>query len=119
VAAGAQDVVTFDDVNTTLARAGVTIGGSLRPIDKLHLAPFVHVSAWRELGKPASAHATIAAANQSFVAVTERVGSFGQVGAGMDFKLHDTPFQGFVRGDLRFGQKAHGKAVNVGMKMRF
>ncbi len=54
-----------------------------------------------------------------FASQTERVGTFGQVGGGLQLRLLDSPWSGFVRGDYRFGDKIDGFALNAGVRGNF
>ena len=111
------DRVSFAPTDSLLGRAGVNIGTNFQATEKLILAPFIHASVWHEFARDAKATATLA--GLTFDVATQRVGTFGQVGAGLQFKMLDTPFLGFVRGDVRFGDKIQGKALNLGLKMQF
>ena len=44
---------------------------------------------------------------------------FGQIGAGIRFKVVGTPLLGFIQADARFGDKIGQKAVNAGLKLPF
>jgi len=117
LASAPNDQMAFNPTSSWLGRAGVNVGTNFVVSDKLVLAPFVHASVWREFAGDSKAQAQVA--GLSFDVATQRVGTFGQVGAGLQFKVLDTALLGFVRGDVRFGEKANGKAVNVGLKMQF
>ena len=113
------DFMRFNDTNSLLGRLGLTAGGAFLVTEKLILAPFLTASVWREFAKPLQAQAIFGSVNQNFTVQTDRVGTFGQVGGGLQFKLVDTPLLGFVRGDLRFGPKIDGKALNAGLRLQF
>ncbi len=117
LATGTGDQATFAAINSILGRAGANIGTSFVVQDKLILAPFIHGSVWHEFASDAKAQASTV--GLAFNATTERVGTFGQVGGGLQFKIVDSNFLGFVRGDYRFGDKVHGKAFNAGLKLQF
>ncbi|WP_342363960.1 autotransporter outer membrane beta-barrel domain-containing protein [Terrarubrum flagellatum] len=117
LATGTGDQATFAAINSILGRAGANIGTSFVVQDKLILAPFIHGSVWHEFASDTKA--TVQTIGTTFDVTSERVGTFGQVGGGLQFKIVDTNFLGFVRGDYRFGDKVHGKAFNAGLKLQF
>ena len=51
--------------------------------------------------------------------LTDRVGTFGQVGVGSSFQILDTPILGYVRSDFRFGDRLEGYALNGGIRYQF
>ena len=110
---------TFDNTDSVLGRLGVNFGAAFEATEKLIIVPFGHVSVWREFEGSARAHAVGVVANQTFDFRTQRIGTFGQAGTGLQFKIVGTPFLGFVRGDWRFGDKIDGKAVNAGLRVQF
>lgn len=119
-AGGAQvGAIDFSDAKTSLGRVGLLAGTTVQLTDTLYVAPFVHAIVWREFADPTTATTTLVPSGQKFVATTERVGTFGQIGGGMQFRLLESPFSGFVRGDVRFGEKIDGLAFNVGMRGNF
>ncbi len=119
LASNPSDFLRFDTVNSLLGRVGFNAGTAFVVSDKLVLAPFVNLSVWREMGGTSAAHAIIGSINSQFDVQTQRVGTFGQFGGGLQFKIVDTNFLGFLRGDLRFGDKISGRAVNAGVRMQF
>jgi hypothetical protein len=76
---------------------------------------------WREFGSnvTASALVNIGGSSFNFPVSIDRVGTFGQVGIGAQFKILDMDLLGFVRGDMRFGYNLNGKAINIGIKKQF
>jgi hypothetical protein len=118
-ATGGADFMRFSTADSLLGRAGVNLGAAFFLTEKFVVAPFLTASVWREFAKPLKAQAIIGSSGQTFLIETDRVGTFGQVGAGLQFKLIDTPLVGFVRGDVRFGDKIEGKAINAGLRLQF
>jgi hypothetical protein len=112
-------VMNFGVTRSLLGRIGVDVGSNaLLVTERFAVVPFGHASVWREFGRSSTAVVTVAGTD--FNVATERVGTFGQVGAGLQFKVLTQPaLTGFVRGDLRFGEKINGKAVNVGLRGEF
>jgi hypothetical protein len=123
-APNAVGAVSFDDATTSLGRIGFLAGTTIQITDKLYGAPFIQALAWREFGDPTTARTTLLTTPplnppQVFASQTERVGTFGQVGGGMQLRLLDSPWSGFVRGDYRFGDKIDGFALNAGVRGNF
>jgi outer membrane autotransporter protein len=118
---GTSGQIGFDTINSWLGRAGANFGGTFLASDNLALAPFVHGSVWHEFVGPSTASSTVFNGGSAFNfgVSTERVGTFGQVGVGLQFKVLDLDFLGFVRGDIRFGSNIQGQALNIGFKKQF
>jgi outer membrane autotransporter protein len=89
--------------------------------DNIALAPFVHASVWREFAGDniVNAYVNNSGSSFNFAVNSDRVGTFGQIGAGVQFKLLDFGLLGFIRGDLRFGNALNGQAVNIGFRKQF
>jgi autotransporter-associated beta strand protein len=119
--AGLAGRIAFDPLISVLGRVGTNIGTTFMANDRLALAPFVSGSIWREFGPPATStsYANMALSNPVFTYSTDRVGTFGQAGAGIQFKFVDIDLLGFVRGDIRFGDSINGKEINVGIRKQF
>src|SRR6185436_12706804 len=98
-------------VESWLARLGANFGGTFLVSDNLAVAPFVHASVWREFGAQVQATAFAQVGTQSFTfpVNVDRVGTFGQIGVGAQFKVLSMDLLGFVRGDMRFGDNLNGK----------
>jgi hypothetical protein len=111
--------ITLDRANSQLGRIGLLAGTTMQITEKLYGAPFIQGFVWREFGDPTTATTTLTASGQQFLARTERVGTFGQIGGGLQLRLLDSAFSGFVRGDMRFGDKIDGVAINVGLRGHF
>ena len=67
----------------------------------------------------ATAQATGGGSSVNFSVVADRVGTFGQVGAGVNFKVHSFDMVGFLRGDLLFGNNITGASFNIGLRKQF
>ncbi len=114
------DFMTFRTSDSMLGRFGLNVGTAIQATDNLVVVPFLSAAIWHEFAKPTKAQAVFGSnGNQTFDVQTDRVGTFGQVGAGLQFRVLNTPFVGFVRADARFGSKIEGKAVNAGLRMQF
>ena len=114
------DFMTFRKSDSMLGRVGLNMGTAVQATENLVVVPFVSAAIWHEFAKPTKAQAVFGSnGNQTFDVQTDRVGTFGQVGAGLQFRLLNTPFVGFIRADARFGSKIEGKALNAGLRMQF
>ena len=118
---GTSGQIGFDTINSWLGRAGANIGGTFLASDNLALAPFVHGSVWHEFVGPTGASSTVFNGGSAFGlgVTTDRVGTFGQVGVGLQFKFLSVDFLGFIRGDIRFGNNIQGQALNIGFRKQF
>ncbi|MBM0203984.1 autotransporter outer membrane beta-barrel domain-containing protein, partial [Micromonospora sp. STR1s_5] len=113
----------FRDIDSILGRFGLRFGTAFQATENLALQPFITGSVWHEFaGNTVSrfVSANIAVDPNAFVPIiTDRVGTFGQVGVGISAQLLDTPLLGYVRSDFRFGDKLEGYAVNGGIRYQF
>ncbi|MGL5733955.1 MAG: autotransporter outer membrane beta-barrel domain-containing protein, partial [Beijerinckiaceae bacterium] len=119
---GGAGTIKLGRSNSILARVGVNVGAPVISVtDKFVIVPFAHAAVWHEFGRAAKSSATIVTGgvNETFTVSTSRVGTFGQVGAGLQFKVLDSPVLGFVRADMRFGKDINGKAINAGLRLQF
>jgi fibronectin-binding autotransporter adhesin len=120
-AAGVSGQMNFDTINSWLGRVGANVSTSFMATENLALAPFLHGSVWNEFAGPSNAYSTVNSGGSvyNFAVSTNRVGTFGQLGLGMEFKVHELDLLGFVRGDLRFGDAVNGQAINLGLRKQF
>ena len=113
----------FRDIESILGRFGVRFGTAFQLTDQIALQPFVTGSVWHEFG--ANSISRFVSQNvvndpNAFVPiVTDRVGTFGQVGVGVSAQILDTPIIAYIRSDFRFGDKLEGYAVNGGVRYQF
>jgi outer membrane autotransporter protein len=116
-------VLQFRDIESILGRFGLRFGTAFQAGDNLALQPFITGSVWHEFaGNTISRFVSANIANDpsAFVPiVTDRVGTFGQVGVGISAQILDTPILGYIRSDFRFGDKLEGYAVNGGIRYQF
>ncbi|NNM72740.1 autotransporter-associated beta strand repeat-containing protein [Enterovirga aerilata] len=116
-------VLQFRDIDSILGRFGVRFGTAFQATENLALQPFVTGSIWHEFaGNTVSRFVSANIANDpnAFVPIiTDRVGTFGQVGVGVSAQVLDTPFLGYIRSDFRFGDRLEGYAVNGGVRYQF
>ncbi len=107
----------------TIESSTLRVGGTLRWLhqlgESLYVSPSVQLSLWHEFA--GKSRATIVNAGVGNIAIaTDRVGTYGQASAGVTFIPVKLPsLTGFVRGDVRFGEKINGWAVNAGLRYQF
>jgi len=120
-ASSVQGRMAFAPIESYLGRVGANLGGTFLVSDNLAIAPFVHTSVWREFGSAAATTAFVSTGANSFAfpGSVDRVGTFGQVGVGFQFKVLNLDLLGFARGDMRFGDSLNGKAINIGLRKQF
>jgi outer membrane autotransporter protein len=111
-------VVGFNTVNSLLTRVGVRGGTSWIVDNKVVIAPFVTLSAWHEFEHNAAAAVNFPASTPIPVTVT-RVGTFYQTSVGASFQVLNTGALGFLKLDLRSGEKLEGWSLNGGARYTF
>ena len=118
-ATSSQDFMRIDPLASLMGRVGLNAGANFQVADKLVLTPFVSGSLWHEFARPGRTLSFIGTSGQSFAAETERTGTFGMVGAGLQLSQADAALSGYMRGDVRFGDGITGKALNAGLRLAF
>jgi outer membrane autotransporter protein len=111
-------VVAFDTVKSLLTRLGIRGGTSWVVDNKVVIAPFATLSMWHEFEKNAGADVNFPASQPIPVTVT-RVGTFYQLGLGASFQVLNTGALGFLKLDLRSGDKIEGWSLNGGARYTF
>ncbi len=114
---GALGSLTFNPFLSEIARAGVRVGTTF-VLERVALQPFGTLSIWREFAGPTSSNYVAPGSAPVPLSVT-RVGTFGQVGAGVSGALLKTGLLGFLRADYRFGDAISGYAVVAGLRYEF
>ncbi|WP_165937826.1 autotransporter-associated beta strand repeat-containing protein [Methylobacterium segetis] len=121
-------VLGFQPIESILGRVGFRVGTTLVAGEALALQPFATASVWNEFAGNAASRfiptASLAAVQQGssafFVPIlTNRIGTFGQVGVGITGQLLGTDLLGYVRGDVRFGERLDGYSINGGIRYPF
>jgi hypothetical protein len=113
----------FQDVESALGRASVTLGTSLSLAGGQILAyPFVTASVFHEFEGDVTASIAMSSTlliqgSGSFAASS--IGTYDQFGAGSAFSLPDTGWLGFARVDYRTGDKIQGYSVIGGLRYQF
>jgi opacity protein-like surface antigen len=110
----------FQDVESALGRASMTLGTSL-PLagGEIVAYPFLTASVFHEFEGNVTASIAIAGTlpiqgSGNFTASS--VGTYGQFGAGSAFELADTGWLGFARVDYRTGDNIQGYSVIGGLR---
>jgi hypothetical protein len=115
-AAATNYLLQFQTVESLLARGGVRVATAL-PYDRMVFAPFVIGLVLHEFKD--NARGAFISGGNSFEITTDRVGTFYQVSAGVSAVDTKSGFLGFVRGDLRLGDRVQGVAGNIGVRYTF
>jgi hypothetical protein len=115
---GSYGSLIFNPFTNALGRFGLR-AGTAYVVDQygLVLQPFATLSLWREFAD--NTHTTFVTDGGSVPLSVTRIGTFGQVGAGISGQVLQTGLLGFVRGDYRFGDHIDGYAVVGGLRYQF
>ena len=100
--------VKFNDIDSILGRAGVKFGTSF-VTQTLALQPFVIASVWHEFEGRTTSEFDSTTGFTVPMSVS-RVGTFGQVGLGLNGELLGKNLLGTVRTDFRFGDRTSGES---------
>ncbi|WNJ92486.1 autotransporter-associated beta strand repeat-containing protein [Bosea sp. 685] len=112
-----QANVSWQPIESVTGRFGVQLGTFIQPTETIVLAPYIAASVWREFAGKSKASGEIG--GLSFPTTTDRVGTYGQFSAGMAVSSTTPGLSGFVRADLRFGERIEGYAFNGGLRYQF
>jgi outer membrane autotransporter protein len=115
-----QGALQFDQIKSSLGRAGVRIGTNMN-VGKVALQPFVTASVWHEFQGDSTAMYTgsFAGLPTSFQVSTSRLGTYGQYSAGAAAQLANTGWAGYARVDFREGSNIEGVGANGGLRYSF
>jgi opacity protein-like surface antigen len=110
----------FQDVESALGRASVTLGTSL-PLagGQIVAYPFVTASVFHEFEGNVTASIAISGAlpiQGSGSLTASSIGTYAQFGGGSAFELADTGWLGFARVDYRTGENIQGYSVIAGLR---
>ncbi|WP_158516269.1 autotransporter-associated beta strand repeat-containing protein [Bosea vaviloviae] len=112
-----QANVSWQPIESVTGRFGVQLGTFIQPTETIVLAPYIAASVWREFAGKSKASGEFG--GLSFPTTTDRVGTYGQFSAGVAVSSTTPGLSGFVRADLRFGEKIEGYAFNGGLRYQF
>jgi len=115
---GAYAAEVFDPFASALGRAGLRIGTDIA-LERLqlNLQPFLTGSVWHEFAGNSTSQ--FVSNGVSIPLTVSRVGTFGQIGAGIASQITKTGVLGFIRGDYRFGDNIQGYALVAGLRYQF
>jgi outer membrane autotransporter protein len=118
--------ITFGDIETLPARAGIMIGKNSFDLVGVSVSPFVTASVWHEFAGNTTASATWVSeigprlgTPGTFSSTTTRIGTFGQFSFGANASIPGTGWLGYARVDYRNGQNIEGLSVNGGLRYQF
>ncbi|MDR6873430.1 autotransporter-associated beta strand protein [Bosea sp. BE125] len=114
---GADSSVAWQPIESITGRVGVQIGTFFQPTSEIIVSPYVALSAWREFSGKTEAVGSFATV--SFPTTTNRIGTYGQASLGAAISSVTPGLSGFVRGDIRFGDRVEGFAFNGGLRYQF
>jgi Autotransporter beta-domain len=112
------------DINSVLGRATVRVGTSFTE-GNITWQPFATASILHEFAGSVTSTQTITSATDVafdksvFTTVTDRVGTYTQVGVGTAVVVGNTGWLGYGRGDVKFGEDVHGWGVNFGLRRQW
>ncbi|CAN7152676.1 autotransporter-associated beta strand repeat-containing protein [Bosea sp. LjRoot9] len=112
-----QANVSWQPIESVTGRFGVQLGTFIQPTETIVLAPYIAASVWREFAGKSKASGEFG--GLSFPTTTDRVGTYGQFSAGLAVSSTTPGLSGFVRADLRFGERIEGYAFNGGLRYQF
>lgn len=117
--------VQTDDVKSELGRISVRVGTNFTT-PYAAVQPFVTGSIYHEFaGDVTTTFVTAPAADPILGGslqgslTTDRIGTYGQVSAGVAGQMLNTGWLGYVRGDYRFGENVEGWTLNTGIRYQF
>jgi opacity protein-like surface antigen len=120
----------INDIDSVLGRIGVRVGTSFT-VGNFYVQPFASAALWHEFAGDVTATfggaGAIVSTNPPFVLASaasgnfsvSRVGTFGQVGAGLGASMLGTGWYGYGRVDLREGENITAVALNLGLRYQF
>jgi outer membrane autotransporter protein len=109
--------ISFDSINSLLARAGVRVGTTVPLSQTLVVQPFGTFSTWHEFDD--NSRSVFTQPGFADPVGVSRVGTFYQAGVGMSGQIVNTGWLGFVRGDFRWGERIDGTSIIGGLRYNF
>ena len=113
-----QVTMSWRAIESASGRLGLVIGTSFKLTDSIAISPYIGASVWHEFAGKAKSLASIGS-DGIFPVSTDRLGTYGQASIGMKVASPTPNVSGFVRADMRFGEKIEGYAINGGLRYQF
>jgi hypothetical protein len=113
----ASGAISFDSINSLLARTGVRVGTTVPVSQSLVVQPFGTFSVWHEFDD--NSRSVFTQPGFADAVTVNRVGTFYQAGVGMSGQIINTGWLGFVRGDFRWGDRIDGTSIIGGLRYNF
>ncbi|WP_294541176.1 hypothetical protein [uncultured Rhodoblastus sp.] len=116
-----NNAIQWNNFESATGRAGLRVGTAFQATSDLIVAPYSTLSVWHEFAGNSfsSLNLTTGSDSTNVTVSTNRIGTFGQFGLGSAFSSPLPGLSGFVRGDVRFGQRMSGEAINAGLRWQF
>lgn len=122
-------VLSLNDIESTLGRAGVRAGTSFQA-GGMTLSPYAVASVWHEFAGNVGSNYTTRCTGSGVCTVvpgpeftqtfsTSRVGTFGQYSLGISGQVTNTGWLGYARVDFRKGDNIEGVSMNGGLRYQF
>jgi hypothetical protein len=116
----------ISDINSVLGRASLRIGTSFTA-GNFTWQPFLAATVLHEFAGSVISTQSISAAGGAgadfdkalFTTVTDRIGTYEQVGFGTAVAAGNTGWLGYGRGDVKFGDNIQGWGVNFGLRYQW
>jgi Autotransporter beta-domain len=116
----------ISDINSVLGRASLRIGTSLTA-GNFTWQPFLAATILHEFAGGVTSTQSISTTGGAgpdfdkavFTTVTDRVGTYEQIGFGTAVAAGNTGWLGYGRGDVKFGENIQGWGVNFGLRYQW
>lgn len=122
-AGNGTSTLRIGDINSVLGRASLRIGTSFTQ-GNYTWQPFVSATVLHEFAGGATSTQTISTTDPFydkavFTTITNRVGTYEQIGFGSAVVVGNTGWLGYGRGDVKFGENIQGWGVNFGLRYQW
>jgi hypothetical protein len=125
-AGNGTSTLRISDINSVLGRASLRIGTSFTAGNFIW-QPFLAATVLHEFAGSVISTQSISATGGAgadfdkaiFTTVTDRVGTYEQVGFGTAVTAGNTGWLGYGRGDVKFGENIQGWGVNFGLRYQW
>jgi Autotransporter beta-domain len=121
-----HSTLRISDINSVLGRASLRIGTSLTA-GIFTWQPFLAATILHEFAGSVTSTQSVSATGGAgpdfdkavFTTVTDRIGTYEQVGFGTAVAAGNTGWLGYGRGDVKFGENIQGWGVNFGLRYQW